>query len=131
MSFLSQSEKYDAQQAAEIIVDMQQELDDELALKDTLDADVEQKIADAKEFLQDNAIIVAAQLEKIKELDKSIREAVALNMKLQQEDVEYHELITSDEYLDIADKIAEFNITAPKLSDFLVENGRRGRVSLL
>lgn len=131
MSFLSQSEKYDAQAAAEIIVDMQKELDDETSLKDTLDTSVEDKISSAKEFLEENAGLVDAQLEKIKELDKNIREAVVFNMKLQEEDKEYNDLITSDDYLDIANKIAEFNIIATKLADFLVEKGRRGRVSLL
>jgi len=128
MSFLSQSEKYDPNQAADVIIDMQKELDDELALKDTLDASVEDKIEKAREFLRDNAVLVDSQLEKLKDLDEKIREAVAENVKLQEQDKEYHDLITSDDYLDIANKIAEFNVTATKLSDFLIESGRRGRV---
>jgi len=130
MSFLSQSEKYDPQTAAEIINDMQSELDDELALKDTLDLDVEEKMENAKDFLKENAELINTQLEKIKELNKAIREAVAFNRTLQEHDAEYHNLITSDEYLDVANKIAEFNVTASSLSDFLIGSGRRGRACL-
>ena len=130
MSFLSQSEKYDAQTAAEIIMDMESELSDELALKDTLDATAEEKIQDAKDFMRDNAELIGSQLDKLKELNKAIRQAVIFNKKLQEEDKEYHDLITSDEYLDVANKIAEFNVTASDLSDFLIEHGRRGKVSL-
>jgi hypothetical protein len=130
MSFLSQSEKYDAVGAAETIMDMESELSDELALKDTLDATAEDKIQDAKEFMKQNSELINSQLTKLKDLNKAIREAVVFNEKLQEEDKEYHELITSDDYLDVANKIAEFNITASGLSDFLIEHGRRGRVSL-
>jgi hypothetical protein len=126
-SFLLQTQKYDSATAAATLSDFQSELDDELRARESLDASTADKLAEAKAFLADSSAHVVSQLAQLRTLDTQIREAVATNETLQANDAEYNALVTSEQYVALADDIAQFNALATSLADFLVEKGRRGR----
>jgi uncharacterized protein (DUF3084 family) len=126
-SFASQSAQYDAPSVEAVITDMEKELQDEQTLRSGLDATTADKITDAEQFLANNGERVADQLQRLQGLDQQIRSLVAENEQLQADDAEYHALITSDPYVELAGKIASIHAVAASLADFLVAKGRRGR----
>jgi hypothetical protein len=126
-SFVAQVEKYDSAEAEASLVDMQQELADEVSVRAGLDATTADKLVAAKAFLADNSANIADQVARMAALDTQIREAVATNESRIECDSEYKALVTSDEYVAVADNIAKFNKLAVDLADFLVQKGRRGR----
>lgn len=126
-SFPIQAEQYDAAAVEAVITDMEQELQDEVSLRATLDATSADKILAAEEFLANNGDMIGAQLTRLQNLDGQIRAAVAENEQLQADDEAYHTLVTSAPYVDLANKIAAINAVAAQLADFLVLKGRRGR----
>lgn len=126
-NFVSQSQRYDAAEMEAQIIDMESELKDEIQIKATLDSHVAAKIATAKEFLAKNTAVLDAQLKRLIVLDGQIREAVASNMELEKQDQEYYDLIVSEPYTEMAQKIADLYSISAELTSFLVQNGRRGR----
>lgn len=129
-SFPIQAAQYDAPSVEAVITDMNQELQDEQTLRGELDATTADKITAAEQFLADNQALITNQLLRLTDLDQQIRTAVAENEQLEADDVEYHALITSEPYVDLANKIASINAVAAALADFLVAKGRRGRPPL-
>ena len=126
-NFVSQSQRYDAAEMEAQIIDMESELKDEIQVKATLDNHVAAKIATAKEFLAKNTAVLDAQLKRLIVLDGQIREAVTSNMELEKQDQEYYDLIVSEPYTEMAQKIADLYSISAELTSFLVQNGRRGR----
>jgi hypothetical protein len=126
-NFVSQSQQYDASEMEAQILDMESELKDEIEIKATLDSHVSEKITNAKEFLSKNTAVLDAQLKRLIVLDGQIREAVAANMELERQDKEFYDLITSEPYVEMAQKIADLYSISSELTSFLVQNGRRGR----
>ena len=126
-NFVSQSQQYDAAEMEAQIIDMETELNDEVEIRATLDSHLTAKIATAKDFLAKNTAVLDAQLERLIVLDGQIREAVVTNMELEKQDKEYYDLITSQPYMDMAQKIADLYSISAELTSFLVQNGRRGR----
>ena len=109
------------------ILDLEAELDDETALRSTLDGTSSEKIVAAQEFLAANEALITAQHERIATLNTQIREAVVENEELEADDAQYQAIITSAPYTSLATKIAEMNAVTSSLIDFLVSKGRRGR----
>lgn len=126
-NFVSQSQQYDAAEMEAQIIDMESELKDEVEIKTTLDSHVSEKIATAKQFLAKNTAVLDAQLKRLIVLDGQIREAVQTNLELEKQDREYYDLITSEPYTEMAQKIADLYSISAELTSFLVQNGRRGR----
>lgn len=129
-NFVSQSQQYDPSEVEATILDMESELKDEVEIKSTLDCHVSEKIASATLFLASNSEVLDAQLQRIRALDTQIRKAVKDNLELEKQDQEYFDLITSQPYTDMAQKIADLYAVTAELTSFLVENGRRGRPPL-
>ena len=129
-NFLSQAQRYDGQELEAVIVDMEEELQDEVDTRATLDSDSQKKIDEAKDFLTSNFARVDAQLERLTDLDAKIRKSVAENEQLQSADAEYTALITSEPYVSLADKIGSLYAISSELANFLVQKGRRGRLPL-
>jgi hypothetical protein len=129
-NFLSQAQRYDGQELEAVISDMQDELQDEVETRATLDSDSQKKIDEAKDFLTSNFARVDAQLERLTDLDAKIRKSVAENEQLQSADAEYTALITSEPYVSLADKIGSLYAISSELANFLVQKGRRGRLPL-
>lgn len=126
-SFPAQQQQYDAPAVEATITDMEQELQDEVQLRSTLDASSADKIVAAQQFLADNEALVGAQLTRLQDLNTQIRSAVAENEQLAADDAAYQTLVTSAPYVNLANKIASINAVAASLADFLVSKGRRGR----
>jgi hypothetical protein len=129
-NFISQSQQYDAQEIEAKISDLQNELQDEMSVKDHLDLKSSEKIVAAQKFMADHAERIDDQLSRMKDLDLKIREAVLVNEELQEQDDTYSALITSSPYMEIAEKIASLHSISAELVDFLVKRGRRGRLPL-
>lgn len=129
--FPSQQQRYDGPLTEYVIQDMQEELNDEIECKRQLeDKNTAQKISDAESFVLYNGSRIDTQLATLSDLDKRIRDIVAENEQLQEADAEYTALVTSSQYIEIAEKIASLNAIAAALDAFLVQKGRRGRPPL-
>ena len=129
-SFPIQASQYDGASVEAVILDMENELQDEKTLSAGLDASTSDKITTAQQFLEENSVLVTAQLQRLITLDQQIRTAVVENEQLEADDAAYHTLITSEAYVELAQKIASINAVAAALADFLVSKGRRGRPPL-
>ncbi len=127
MNFTSQSQQYDSAEVQALIKDFEDELDDELKLTNTLDSAAEQKITDATQFLESYSEIIDAQLTRLKILSCQIKDAVAANEDLEKKDQDYTNLIQSQSYIDLSQKIADIYSVSAELVNFLVKKGRRGR----
>lgn len=126
-NFLSQSQRYDGPAVESIINDMEEELQDEIDCRETLDSSSADKLADAEEFLNVNSGHIASQLSRLTTIDKQIREKVAENEALQATDDQYTALIASAPFIKIAEDIAALYAIADNLERFLVQKGRKGR----
>ena len=118
---------YDAAQVEEAIADLEQELEDEVALADTLGKDSAEKAQFASSFLQDNAESIAAQHARLLKLNEDLRRLVKENQERQAADKEFDELVHSQAYLDAADMMLDIKSVVTGLRDFLVKGGVRGR----
>ena len=126
-NFLSQSQRYDGPAVESNILDLQEELEDEIAARATLDTTSADKIAAAEEFLSVNSSHVESQLTRLTAVDTQIRDLVAENTALEASDAEYAALIASAPYVKIADDIASLYAISENLDNFLVQKGRKGR----
>lgn len=128
--FTSQVQRYDSATVEKMLSEMQTELDSETAaLQAHEQLDSDQKIADAQNFMTSNADTIAAQLQKLTDLDKQIRDLVAKNDQLQAEDEQYTALVASAPYVELAGKISQLNSVSAALNDFLSQKGRRAAPS--
>lgn len=128
--FLSQSQRYDGPEVESIILDLEDELLDELDVRSTLDSETPQKIAEAQAFLAASSTRVDTQLASMVDLNQKIRNLVAENEQLQLADAEYTALVTSEPYVNVAQKISDLYAISAELVNFLVQKGRRGRPPL-
>jgi hypothetical protein len=127
-SFPSASTQYDPADVDAQIADFRAELADEKALAATLDdTAADQKLADATAFLTNNSPLVDSQLTELKSLDGELRAIVDENKRRVAKDKAYDDLINSQPYLALADKLLELKTTAKALHQFLVDAGVRGQ----
>lgn len=125
--FVVQMQKYDSQEIEDMILDLEQELQDEVDVKESLDGTTADKIEAAKQFMDENSEKIKEQLVKLQDLDSKIREAIAENQKLEEQDEIYSELVSSEPYTNLADQIKQIKAISASLVDFLLQEGRRGR----
>lgn len=118
---------YDPAQVEEAIADLERELEDEIALADTLGKDSAEKIQFAETFVQDNSSLIAAQQERLLKLHEELHKMVKQNQERQAADAQYDALVNTPSYLDVADMMLNIKSVVTGLRDFLVKEGVRGR----
>lgn len=118
---------YDSAQVEEAIIDLEKELEDEIALADTLGQESAEKVQFAGNFLQENVPIITHQHARLMKLNEDLRKLVKENQDRQTADKEYDDLVHSQVYLDTADMMLEIKSVVTGLRDFLVRGGVRGR----
>lgn len=126
-SFPIQAESYNTQTVEGNINDLDLELTDEKNLASSLGNDSATKIAEAEAFMAQNKDIVLDQHARLLSLNLELRAIVHSNKTKQADDEAYNALITSTEYQNLADKIAEIKAMTTDLRDFLIQEGVRGR----
>lgn len=126
-SFPIQAESYNTQTVEGNINDLDLELTDEKNLESSLGNNSATKIAEAEAFMAQNKDIVLDQHARLLSLNLELRAIVHSNKTKQADDEAYNALITSTEYQNLADKIAEIKAMTTDLRDFLIQEGVRGR----
>lgn len=127
-NFPSVSNSYDAANVEEVLADFEQELDDEKVLAASLtDSTTPEMIAEAKAFLANNKDTVEAQHKRLLELDSELRQIVEQNKLKVKNAQEYHELVNSQDYKDMAKRLLDIKSVSKSLHSYLVDAGVRGR----
>ena len=127
-SFPSVSNTYDADNVDEVIADLEQELADEQTLADSLSSSTTQeKLDEAKAFLEANKDKIATQQARLQTLDSELRQIVTSNKAKVATAAEYDALVNSADYVALADKLLSIKTLAKGLNTFLVDAGVRGR----
>ncbi len=127
-SFPHISNTYDAANTDEVIADLEQELADEQTLADNLsNSTTEEKLAEAKAFLEANKDKIAAQQTRLQSLDSELRQIVTSNKAKVATAAEYDALVNSADYQELATKLLSIKTLAKGLNTFLVDAGVRGR----
>lgn len=125
--FSIQAQAYDKNFVNLAIKDLEQELQEEKDLENSLKTrDTVSKIADATKFVNENKEMILDQHAALLSLNLGLRAIVKNNKDTQSLDEQYDELVKSEEYVILATKMAEIKSVVHDLRDFLVKEGVRG-----
>jgi hypothetical protein len=123
-------EKYDAQEVEDDLANLEQEVADEDAVAAVLAQDSGAKADAVEKFLADNVIPVTDQHARMKAMVGDLKEKVASNQHLEEDDAEYAALVASEAAQDMARMLAEMNAMSDEYQDLLLATGRVGRPPL-
>lgn len=127
-NFPIQKQTYNPMAVDESISQFNEELNDEVVLNQTLNqTNSDEKIAEATQFLTEYGEKINKQFTTLDQLDKDIRSIVAENEEMQQQDIAFDELMKSEQYIELADKMSSIKQKIASLDSFLVEHQRKGR----
>lgn len=125
--FPIQKQSYDSVAVDSSIANFETELDDELMLNKALnDTNTDDKIVEATKFVSEYGEKINQQFTKLTQLDRDIRSIVINNKEMQAQDDEFDKLMQSEEYIDLASKMASIKQIISTLDSFLVEQGVKG-----
>lgn len=126
-SFPSQMQQYNDQEIEDAISDLNAEMSDEKQLETSLGVDSAMKIEEAQDFLDNHKETILDQHARILSLNLGLRAIVKSNKNKQAADAEYHALVNSEEFVEIAKKMSEIKAIINDLRAFLIAEGVRGR----
>ena len=128
-NFPIQKQTYDPIAVDSSIKQFESELEDEVVLSKTLnDTNSDDKIVEATQFLSKYGPKINEQHSKLEQLSQDIRTIVIQNKEMQQEDIEFDNLMKSAEYIDLASKMSSIKHIISSLDSFLVEQGVKGQI---
>ena len=127
-NFPIQKQTYNSMAVDSSIQQFETELDEEIVLNKNLnDTNSDDKIVDATQFVEQYGDKINEQFLKISQLDQDLRAIVVENKEMQSEDVAFNELMNSDTYKDLAEKMSAIKEKIASLDSFLVEQGVKGQ----
>ena len=85
--------------------------------------DFDKQLKNIKTFIDNNSDKIDKQLENLKNLSENIQTVVLENEKLQEDKTDLKEILNSQQYKDIANKMREIKKEKEKIRLFLQEKG--------
>ena len=85
--------------------------------------DFDKQLKNIKTFIDNNSDKIDKQLENLKNLSGNIQNIVLENEKLQEDKADLKEILNSQQYKDIANKMREIKMEKEKIRNFLREKG--------
>lgn len=126
-NFPIQKQTYDVKAVDASIEQFETEFNEEIVLNKALnDTNSDEKIAEATQFVAEYGSKINEQYLKISQLDQDLRAIVIDNKTMQQEDQAFDELMKSETYVDLAEKMSSIKQKIASLDSFLVEQGVKG-----
>ena len=123
-NIMSQLPSYNIKDTDYFINNLENELDQQKTLQMILEnKDFDKQLKNIKTFIDNNSDKIDKQLENLKYLSNNIQNIVVENEKLQEEKSDLKEILNSQQYKDIANKMREIKTEKEKIRNFLREKG--------
>ena len=123
-NIMSQLPSYNIKDTDYFINNLENELDQQKTLQMILEnKDFDKQLKNIKTFIDNNSDKIDKQLENLKDLSGNIQNIVLENEKLQEDKVDLKEILNSQQYKDIANKMREIKMEKEKIRCFLREKG--------
>ena len=123
-NIMSQLPSYNIKDTDYFINNLENELDQQKTLQMILEnKDFDKQLKNIKTFIDNNSDKIDKQLENLKDLSGNIQNIVLENEKLQEEKSDLKEILNSQQYKDIANKMREIKMEKEKIRNFLREKG--------
>jgi ATP phosphoribosyltransferase regulatory subunit HisZ len=123
-NIMSQLPSYNIKDTDYFINNLENELDQQKTLQMILEnKDFDKQLKNIKTFIDNNSDKIDKQLENLKNLSGNIQNIVLENEKLQEDKADLKEILNSQQYKDIANKMREIKMEKEKIRNFLREKG--------
>ena len=123
-NILDQIPGYNYETMNMFVRNLQQEYDDQLRMNDVMESEnYESNIEKIKDFVTSYKDQVEIQTIKLERIVNDLKDIVNKNKELQEERVDYHELINSHEARDIAIQLRKMRSLKTEVLHFLQESG--------
>tara|TARA_B100001121_G_C18599010_1_gene578561 strand:- start:20 stop:496 length:477 start_codon:yes stop_codon:yes gene_type:complete len=123
-NIMSQLPSYNIKDTDYFINNLENELDQQKTLQMILEnKDFDKQLKNIKTFIDNNSDKINKQLENLKDLSGNIQNIVLENEKLQEDKADLKEILNSQQYKDIANKMREIKMEKEKIRNFLREKG--------
>ena len=123
-NIMSQLPSYNIKDTDYFINNLENELDQQKTLHMILEnKDFDKQLKNIKTFIDNNSDKIDKQLENLKNLSNNIQNVVLENEKLQEDKADLKEILNSQQYKDIANKMREIKMEKEKIRGFLREKG--------
>ena len=123
-NIMSQLPSYNIKDTDYFINNLENELDQQKTLQMILEnKDFDKQLKNIKTFIDNNSDKIDKQLENLKNLSGNIQNIVLENEKLQEDKADLKEILNSQQYKDIANKMREIKMEKEKIRCFLREKG--------
>ena len=123
-NIMSQLPSYNIKDTDDFINNLENELDQQKTLQMILEnKDFDKQLKNIKTFIDNNSDKIDKQLENLKDLSGNIQNIVLENEKLQEDKVDLKEILNSQQYKNIANKMREIKMEKEKIRGFLREKG--------
>lgn len=123
-NIMSQLPSYNIKDTDYFINNLENELDQQKTLQMILEnKDFDKQLKNIKTFIDNNSDKIDKQLENLKDLSGNIQNIVLENEKLQEDKADLKEILNSQQYKDIANKMREIKMEKEKIRSFLREKG--------
>ena len=123
-NIMSQLPSYNIKDTDYFINNLENELDQQKTLQMILEnKDFDKQLKNINTFIDNNSDKIDKQLENLKDLSGNIQNIVLENEKLQEEKNDLKEILNSQQYKNIANKMREIKMEKEKIRSFLREKG--------
>lgn len=123
-NIMSQLPSYNIKDTDYFINNLENELEQQKTLQMILEnKDFDKQLKNIKTFIDNNSDKIDKQLENLKNLSGNIQNIVLENEKLQEDKADLKEILNSQQYKDIANKMREIKMEKEKIRNFLREKG--------
>ena len=123
-NIMNQLPSYNIKDTDYFINNLENELDQQKTVNMILEnKDFDKQLKNIKTFIDNNSDKIDKQLENLKNLSENIQTVVLENEKLQEDKADLKEILNSQQYKDIANKMREIKKEKEKIRLFLQEKG--------
>ena len=124
-SFPTMAANYNKQEIDRKINDIKKELEEELALSIKLDNGVEERIQEAKDFMEVNSNNIDTQFGDLCKLEQQLYDIMDENNRRKELDAEYNNLMKSQKYIDLGLKMRKMKDKIKSINNFLLKETQR------
>ena len=130
-NIMSQLPSYNIKDTDYFINNLENELDQQKTLQMILEnKDFDKQLKNIKTFIDNNSDKIDKQLENLKNLSGNIQNIVLENEKLQEDKADLKEILNSQQYKDIANKMREIKMEKEKIRGFLRKKNHKFIIEL-
>ena len=122
-TYITQIGSYDSKEVDKEIKDFQLELRKQQIISEQFNDNNESILDKCKTLLNSKSTIITRQAEQLEEVSNNLHNIITTNKEKADINSELKELINSDEYNDVTDKLRSIKTNIQKIKSFLIEEG--------